>query len=158
LAGTVALAALLAVGTAGPAHAAVIFEGDIPIAQVIVNPCIGEPLFVTGVFHIVIRAEEDTSGGVHYGYHLNTAQQFQGETASGVKYVETSSGAVTVGNFNGTKGAATEETITDTSTLTRQGETAPLPDDLYQHVTIHVTVNANGAVTADVQDIRIECK
>ena len=97
--GTVAVAVLLVVGSAGAARADVIFQGDIPIAQVIVNPCIGEPLFVTGVFHIVIRAEEDTSGGMHYGYHLNTAQQFQGETASGVKYVETSSGAIISGNL-----------------------------------------------------------
>lgn len=138
---------------ASSAQAAVVLREDVIIDQVIVNQCLNEPLHIRGIFHVVVRETIDNAGGVHTGFHLNNAQKFHGETASGVKYVQAQGGAIVVDNA----GPAVNQTITVTTILNRQGSEFP-GDDQHQHTTLHFTQNANGELTAEVVNVTLECK
>jgi hypothetical protein len=141
------------VGTVAPAQARAV-SLRVPISGVVPNPC-GQPVTVSGTIHVVGHTTEDQAGGVHFASHIN-AQRVQGVDASGNRYV-----VHNVINdrysLNAAKGAATTDTFTRAAHIIRRGEDAE-DDDFLLHMTLHVTINADGEVTAEVVETRIECK
>ena len=114
------------------------------------SSCTGEVVFIEGTLHTVSHTTIDTNGMYHATdqYHL----QGQGEGLdSGDKYFydDTFSGHA---NFTG----ALDQTFTETFKLTRLGS-ASATDDYNVKAVIHVTVNANGEVTATVENVEFVC-
>jgi hypothetical protein len=132
------------------AEAAVVVNESEPFTIFEIS-CTGEPLVIEGRRHLLVHTTEDRAGGIHFATHF--AIHGQGTSASGAKYVVN-----TGGNDNVTiaaRGAFTQ-TITVRTVTMRAGEEAPA-DDLFFHVVLHLTANANGEVTSEFWRTRFDC-
>jgi hypothetical protein len=153
--GTAALTVLLITGMAGTARAEVVFHEHVPVSGGFFNPCVdGELINYTANLHILFKFTEDGSGGIHTAMHTNL-QNFDGETESGVKYVQSNSSTQT-NSFYVEHETAVTFSFTDNHHLKRQGNDLP-DDDFTARSHIHVTINANGEPTATVEDFFAEC-
>lgn len=125
------------------------------------NGCAGEYVgFASGsIQHVVADSRSDGSGGYHVRFHRN-GQHYNGPGLSwngsaweptGTEYVGTS-----VLNYseNVKPPFPAEYTFTERVRLIQKG---PGPDS-FVNIVDHITVNANGDVTADVIDVFITCK
>jgi hypothetical protein len=111
-----------------------------------------EPVFLEGTFYTVAHTTIDANGERHVKFHFNIQGQGEGES-SGDKYVFHS---VSNSHQNFTEDNA-NFTFSDTARLIRQGSATPT-DDFNLIFLVHVTINANGEVTADVAKFEPECK
>jgi hypothetical protein len=147
----VLLGALVAAGTAASqATTEIIFEtSEVEVAGD--NPCSGEAILLTGEVHGFLRFTQTPSGQTTITGHVEGLLRGFG-IPSGEPYllqlVATESGEV-VGQDGGT-------TVL-TFTTTQQVITAGGNNDLYAHLTFHVTV-VDGRTTAEVEEMRVECK
>lgn len=141
---------LLALTTlaAAPAAAEVVTNVRTPIAGTIVNICNGENVDYAGEEHFVFRATVDGSGGIHLGIHQNIHVSGTGQT-TGAKY----SGSQQDNEHVNLVGAQ-NLSLNFSFKLIGQGKVP----NLVVHETVHITVNANGDVTVNRTDLRIECK
>jgi hypothetical protein len=114
--------------------------------------CTGEDLFIEGTMHTVAHTTIDANGERHVKFHFNIQGQGEGES-SGDKYVFHS---VSNSHQNFTEDNA-NFTFSDTARLIRQGSATPT-DDFNLIFLVHVTINANREVTADVAKFEPECK
>jgi hypothetical protein len=114
--------------------------------------CTGEEVFIEGTMHTVAHTTIDANGERHIKFHFNIQGQGEG-ASSGDKYVFHS---VSNSHQNFTEDNA-NFTFLDTANLIRQGSAAPA-DDFKVKFLVHVTINANGEVTADVAKFEPECK
>jgi hypothetical protein len=138
--------------TARSAQAApAIVELDIPVDTVVTaGGCPYEDVYVTGKAHLVVRFTTDAKGGVHGGFHLN----HQGVSGTGLE-----SGAnyswplVQSGSFNVAPGGAYTETFIVSDKLIGQGPN----NNSRIEVHFHITVNANGQVTAFLDSFSLAC-
>jgi len=124
------------------AHAATTTT-KIEFTQVITNPCNGESVVITGTRNVV-------SGDTGNGFHVQVQIKGSGIGAlTGAKY-EAPSTSTTVVNSPG----AFEATSVLQFKFVAQGK---VPN--FTHFeNMHITVNANGDVTAMHSDFREECK
>jgi hypothetical protein len=139
---------------APPARAAVQVNETIPVEPFFVfvdcaNDGAGEFISLTGPLHTLITFTEDKNGGVHGTTH------FQPQGVTGVGEVTGDvyhAVGLTRDSFNGKKG----EEFTFVNVFYMIG---PGPgNNLKVHSTSHVTINANGSVTADVFLESITCQ
>ena len=143
-------AILLAVTTAGAA-----VTTSTPFTGSTLNTCTGELVNYAGVQHTTTRVS--TNGDrMHFGIteHLSGVTA---TTVTGARYAMT---ATQTGSSNfESDGAPSEFTSARTLILTRLGEDGSFiaGDDLRLHVVAHMTVSANGQITADFEKTRIEC-
>ena len=151
---SVALATALALmGLALPptARAEVITNDKIPVVIGVIIPCSGDVVLLTGNLHVLITTEVDANGGIHLKSHFQP-QGISGIGApSGDKYQGT---GVTQAHTNIHPNGAFEDTFVNNYRIIGQGK----GNNLLLHTTIHVTVNANGDVTANVLNASAECK
>jgi hypothetical protein len=151
-----ALAALLLAAVLGPARpaAAETLRTRVPFAFTVPSCSGGEPITIEGTLHIVQRVVRqegaDAAGGTHEGFSYTV--HGQGTDANGVKYV-LSEGSSYARNAGANGGEAATNTIR--TVLIRQGESHP--GDGQTHVTLHLTENANGQVTANFENGRGVC-
>ncbi|MDQ3379965.1 MAG: hypothetical protein M3546_06545 [Actinomycetota bacterium] len=150
---SVSLLGLLAAATAA---AGTTLNQSIPFTSVAYNSCTEEFVAVEGNLHTTSRV---TLSGDRV--HIGVTSHFtgvKGTTTSGARYtmmdVENQQT-----NFS-TNFAPSEFTAERTMNLTRLGEDGTFVDgdDLRVHVIAHMTVNANGFVTADKLDARSDCR
>jgi hypothetical protein len=132
------------------AEAAVVVNESEPFTIFEIS-CTGERLVIEGRRHLLVHATDDRAGGVHFATHF--AIHGQVTTESGAKYVVN-----TGGNDNVTvaAGGAITQTVTVRTVTMRAGEEAPA-DDLFFHVVLHATANANGEITSDFWRTRFDC-
>ncbi len=147
------LLGLLAVATAG---AATTLNQSIPFTTTAFNQCTDELVAVEGNLHTTSRLT--VSGDrVHTGVTVHFTG-VKGTTLAGARYtmmdIENQQS-----NFS-TDSTPSEFTAERTMNLTRLGEHGAFVDgdDLRVHVIAHMTVNANGFVTADKLDARVDCR
>jgi hypothetical protein len=115
--------------------------------------CTDEFVQIRGTLTTVAHTTIDENGVRHSTFRFTI--QGRGESTSGAKYVfldvfntnDTVTGDP-AGNFNAT--------LTRTAKLIRQGSDTPT-DDRESKFLIHVTLNENGEVTADVFKAEAEC-
>lgn len=143
-------------GTASKAGAAVTQNVTIPFAQDIFVPCAnkdaGEVVFISGNLHVLEEFTSNQAGGFVSKFHF----QPQGATGKGL---------VTGDVYRAT--GVTQETVTV------QGDGLPYEftyvnnfkiigpgsnNNLLVHDTIHVTINNNGQITAQVTNSSVECR
>ena len=123
----------------------------LPIRFVLSHPCSGEDIALSGELHLVSSVTLDASGGTHVEFQAN----FQGVSgvglATGDRYQLNGERLHT--SFNTSGAPPFEMTITSNAHLIGQG-----PDNNFLlHFLVHTTVNANGAVTAAIDELRVEC-
>src|SRR5262245_9449841 len=147
----VAALVMFGLGLPTPTRAEVITNDKVPFATAVLIPCVPEVVVLTGELHILTAQEVDSDGGIHIKTH------FQPQGISGV-------GSLTGAKYQGTGGTqehindhsspALEDTFVNNFRIIGQG-----PDNNFLvHTTFHVTINADGVVTADVLNSSTECK
>ena len=143
------------------AAAAVVFNSQIPFSVVVANPCPpGNPIAATGNFHLLVHFTADSNGGFHGDLSSNVDDYSAVDTVTGTKYQAHQNGQTndafppTFFKFNNPSGAQLEFTQDFTVGLESQGSVP----NLNLRLQLHVTVNANGDVTAVVTNFRFTCK
>lgn len=147
---SLSLAWLLSPPRAAAAEAQVVnLNKWVPVAFTAVT-CTGEPLYVSGKAHVVWHVTEDPAGGLHVvsktnqqlvGIGLVSGDQFQGS----VNYNA---------SFYTRGGAPITYTVTNRFSLTGRGTAS---NGMF-FARFHITVSANGEVTASVDEVRGDCK
>jgi hypothetical protein len=132
-----------------------IVNTTVPAPASLTNPCVQEVVLVSGDLHLEVHFTRDSSGGVHEVTHFN-AQGVTGEgSVTGAKYQVHCQGACTAEPDQVINvGGATEATTKVGFSLIGQG-TVP---NFVTFFTFHITINANGTVTAFVVETREECQ
>jgi hypothetical protein len=123
------------------------FDG--PVAS-----CTGEFVFIEGTMHTVSHTTIDETGVRHIKFHFSLQGVGEG-ASSGDKYVFH---RLINQHFNRT-GAPEDNfnaTITETAKLMRQGSATPTSDFILK-LLLHVTLNDQGEVTAEVSKFEEEC-
>jgi hypothetical protein len=109
--------------------------------------CSGETFFVFGTSNFVLHETTDAAGGVHFDEHISS-QHFSGTAQpSGTRY-EAPFTSETIANVRPDGGGGYVLTSIVSFRLIGQG---PDNNDLF-HQTVHLTVNANGELTADTDN------
>jgi len=145
------LVVVLVVGVATlPMQAAVTTNTSIPITLFVDIPCAGELVVLNGPLHILSSVTFDRAGGFHMLGH------FQPQGISGL------------GQTTGAKYQATGETEFQTNAKAVPFETSFVNNfkiigqgpgnNLLIHENMHLTVNANGTVTAVIDNTSVECR
>jgi hypothetical protein len=123
----------------------------IPVDFNLFIPCVGEEVHLTGRLHLLIHVTLDNAGGAHVKLQENNQGVSGTGLTTGDKYQSTGA-SNSVFQFHTKVGD--EQTFVFSFNFIGQGN----GNKLLVHVTQHVTVNANGIVTAEVENISIECK
>jgi hypothetical protein len=151
---SVCLAAALVMfglGLPTPTRAEVLTNTSIPFATAVLIQCVPEVVVLTGELHILIAQEVDGNGGIHVKTHFQPQGISGVGTVTGAKYQGT---GVTQEHFNDHSSPAFEDTFVNNFRIIGQGP----GNNFLVHTTFHVTVNADGVVTANVLNSSIECK
>jgi len=127
-----------------------------PIQIAIVVPCAnggaGDIVVLSGTLHDVFHITVDSRGGLHLTTHDNPQGVRGVGLASGTRYRGT---GVTRSGINvGRVGSPFTLTFVNNFRIIGQGP----GNNFLVHDNFHVTVNANGAVTALVDNFTIDCK
>jgi hypothetical protein len=134
-------------------RADVVVNDVIPFAQVVLVPCAnggaGELVLISGNLHILITSTVDNNGGTQDKNHA----QPQGATGVGL----------TTGDVYRATGVTQDQvTINGAGEFTFVNNfriIGPGPgNNLLVHQTVHVTINANGDMTVDVDNSSVECR
>jgi len=124
------------------------FDDKFPASGIGFSDCTGEPIFFEGFLHVHEQITANANG-----YHIEFHNQLYGQGTgliSGKQYIYQD---VYNDNFN-FNSLPIEETTTENFRIIGQGKL----EDLMAKVTFHITINANGQVTADQFVFRIGCK
>ncbi len=148
----VLMAALL---VSAPVYAEVVTNVSVPVTIGVFVPCAnggaGEGVLLSGNLHILARVTVSESGNASIGIHFQP-QGISGTGAvTGDKYQGT---GVTLENININAPLPFSDTFVNNFRIIGQGN----GNNFLVHSTFHVTVNANGEVTATVANFSVECK
>ena len=128
----------------------------VPINLVQFVPCAaggaGEEVALSGELHLLFHITVDARGGVHVKTHANPQGVRGIGLTTGDKYQGT---GVTQDHINvGADGLPVTYTFVNNFRIIGQG-----PGNNYLvHQTFHITINEHGEVTAEVDNVRVECK
>jgi hypothetical protein len=139
-----------------PVNAAVTQNVKVPLDTTVFVPCAnggaGEEVHLTGELHMLATLTEDGAGGMHIKWHsqpqgvsgvgLITGDKYRG---TGVTQEETN---IRPGGF------PYEDTFVNNFRIIGQGK----GNNYLVHQVLHVTINANGEITAEVDNYSVECK
>jgi hypothetical protein len=134
-----------------PALAAMISNQDFPTVGTDVNPCTGETFTYSGFFHVLTHATTTSDGSTHFGVDENS--NVQGVDATGTRYVENGTESFTLIRQAGAPTPQVFEFPTTDEIISKGA--AP---NFYFHALTHITVNANGDVTASIDSISTSCQ
>jgi hypothetical protein len=127
----------------------VIFNGNINIDIVQFVPQTGHLVEVSGPLHVVLTQTVDSSGGIHIKEHFQPQGVSGVDLTDGTKYQAT---GVTQDQETVTTSGAAEFSFINNFRFIGQG-----PENNFTvHETTHFTVNANGVLTADVENLKID--
>ena len=145
----IALAAALLVLV--PAFGEIQINDKVPLTMSVFIPCAGETVVLTGELHTVMSITENENG-IHVRSHFQPMGVSGVGPISGNKYQAT---GVTRQDMNtASDGFPVTQTFVNNFRIIGQG-----PGNNYLvHAVFHVTVNANGEVTAQVDNSSTECK
>jgi hypothetical protein len=133
------------------ASAAVVLNVTIPLNQEVFSPCTGDVIQATGFIHLVGTETVDGNGGFHMAFMVNVSQVTGVGSLTGATYHGVGGDWFTV---NAQPPFPFEATQTDVFALVSSGSTP----NLVVTDTFHITVNANGTVTANVARFSAACR
>jgi hypothetical protein len=139
--------------TMAPAHRAVSFNEqftfDVSPLPPIQNPCTGELVDLDGNIHVVVHGVVNKNK-ISLSLHGNF-QQLSGTGATGTRYA---GGGASNAHVNESFNGAFNAHLVSSTVLTTSGR----DNNIFVKARFHVTVNANGDVTAEMLDVTAECK
>jgi hypothetical protein len=140
--------------TTEPAAAAVEYNLWIPFTDDF-DSCAGERVVVSGTQHLVGTTTDDGSGQLHFSFTRHTQGTGVG-TVSGTDYLLIDSVAKVdlIGTDDGEQLVFTQMAQ---ALFIRKGESAP-HDDSIVHMFTHITMTANGDITASVEITSAACR
>jgi hypothetical protein len=121
----------------------------VPFFAVFPDPCTGELVTLTGNLHVLVHVTENAGGGTEMKAHFQP-QGITGVGESGTMYQGT---GVTQTMTENSAGPQVSSTLINNFRIISHGPS----DNFTVHLTVHVTVNGNGELTAEVVDTRTEC-
>jgi hypothetical protein len=126
---------------------------SIPPNAVLFDSCTGESVHVSGTIHIVTVVTLDGGGGTHTEMHFNV----QGVSGVGLSTGTQYRGIHTETHSSNSDGPAPSEFTTRIDIkLISEGASSNLT---IRDVLVHVTVNADGTVTASIDNVTVgECQ
>jgi hypothetical protein len=124
---------------------------QLQISSTIPNPCNLDLVTFQGTLHITNHLTTDASGGYHLKTHTNYQDVSGTGSPSGLNYRIVTTTNETV---NDSSTPQFETTVIQTIKAVSQ-TSAP---NLFIHVVMHITVNANGETTSTVTELRGECR
>jgi hypothetical protein len=143
------MASALMFGMSTVASAEVTLNVSVPFAAVIANPCLGEPVALSGELHVLLSIQP-TGNGLHISSHFNP----QGVSGTGL---------VTGAKYQGTGVTRTsvfidapppfDFTFVNNFRIIGQGQA----NNYDVHSNFHIAVNAANEITASVTNINITC-
>lgn len=148
------LLALVSVGSQHVARAqatTVTSDASFPFTETAVT-CDDVYVTLTGKMHVLAHVTTDAQGGRHATLQINT-EEVKGTDAAGNKYVSSATNNDSL-NEAGMAGSQSEHTITTKFLLIGKGN---LPDLLVK-TTMHITINAEGEMTAEVTNVVAQCR
>jgi len=125
------------------------FNERVPFASAGTPLCGGEEVAFSGTVHILTHVNVDAQGVSHYTFHMNYQNSSATGVTSGARYQINESSTST---FN-TRVLPTETTTTINGTLIGRGPS----NNTGFHLTVHITINANGEPTSEVFNESIRC-
>lgn len=131
------------------AHSEVIAHVTIPVTGAIVYGCV-EPILLSGQLNVLVRTTTDAAGGIHFGIHQNA----QGVSGIGLYFATPYRSTLAQNTVVIVPGPPPVE-MTDVLHLNLIGRGQG--SDLHLRSRTHVTINANGEVTADLLDFQLTC-
>ncbi len=153
LAVALVLIASLSVAQASAKATTVTDNVRIPTDIFVFVPCAaggaGEFVQLSGTLHVLFVTTIDSRGGFHSKYHFQPQGVSGTGLTTGAKYQAT---GVTQGTFNGRVGF--EQTFVNNFRIIGQGP----GNNFMIHENFHITVNANGEVTAFVDNFSVKCR
>jgi hypothetical protein len=155
MAATLALTAGVALAQeAKPDH----YRERLPVSEEWTNWCTGETVTWEGTVQMVYTFGESAGGNVlSAGLHL---VQLQGTSDSGARYIlhQSATSSVVIVGYDPEGGfdSVLTETIRYPVSIIRQGEDGT-PDDYRGQILFHLTQNADGEITAQVEIFNPEC-
>jgi hypothetical protein len=111
-----------------------------------------EFILFEGTLQTVAHTTMDANGGFHTKVEFHIWGQGEG-LSSGDKYVFND---IRNSTFNSPTGAVLNVTQLQTSQLIRQGSATPT-DDLQAKTLVHISINAQGELTAEVRNESVSC-
>jgi hypothetical protein len=145
----VGLVGALGSGRPLPAQAQAAQVLRVPFVSIDFNECSGETVLTQGELHLVVRSSSDGNGGSHFVFNGRVVGRAIGET-SGAEYLISS--GFSTSEYTSGAGALTF-TVAQSGVGIGQGTT---PNSVF-HALTHLTIHANGTVTADVNHFSFEC-
>jgi hypothetical protein len=130
--------------------AAVVRNVQVPLSLTVFNPCNGDSIAVTGTIHLLASMTNDGGGGFHIAFMDNVSQVTGSGSVSGTTYHGVGGDWFTA---NVKPPFPVELTMTDVFGLISAG---PSPN-LVITDTFHITVNADGTLTANVARFSLSC-
>ena len=140
----------LAAETEAATHITQPFSTSLPISCA--NGGVGETVALSGEVEIVSHSTTDANGGVHLSMHVRPAAVTGVGATTGLKYRGTGGGLVS--QFDAADGFPAVYTMINNFRIIGQGP----GNNVLMHMTIHVTMNANGEQTAQVDLSSQDCK
>lgn len=115
--------------------------------------CDGEAINLTGKMHVLAHVTTDARSGRHVELQISTENVKGIGTISGNEYVSSSTHNINTNDAETLSGQS-EYTETTKFLLAGKGKLS----DLFAKTTLHITVNANGEVTAEVTKVECRCQ
>jgi hypothetical protein len=148
--GLAAVAMILTLAMPPPARADILINVNVDSTAFDYNDCTEEPILLYGSVHLLITLTGDGAGGQHAHVQIAYNDVRALGLTTGTTYVVPGAGDL---ELNLTHGAANETLATRAEFIAPGGQ-----NDFYVDYTVHITIDPNGAVTAEVLDIRIGCQ
>jgi hypothetical protein len=130
--------------------AAVVQNVQVPLNVTVFNPCNGDLIAVTGSIHLLASTTSDGGGGFHIAFMDNVSQVTGTGSVSGATYHGVGGDWFTA---NVKPPFPVELTMTDVFGLISAGSSP----NLVITDTFHITVNADGTLTANVARFSLSC-
>lgn len=123
----------------------------IPFTGNAFNPCNGDQVTFSGNLHVVNTMTTNASGGTHLKTHINYQSVTGTGIPSGITYnVRTVTNEV----VNDNDGPQSTATVISTVKLIAHGPAL----NFFLRTVLHITINANGETTSQVQEVSFECR
>ena len=137
--------------TGKPEHSMEVNEQRVPFTTSYGDPCTMEPIAFTGYMSTRISTTLDASGGIHFNVSIDQTSLSGVGTLSHNDYHASSE----YHNVENTEGPAPlTTTVVDNFRIL-----GPDPkDNFIFHMNSHLTVNANGVPTAQVDNVQADCR
>ena len=136
-----------------PAQAIIFFNESIPVDYSLYNPCTEENVDFSGDLHLLVGGSISPSGFGHFNIHINN-QNISGEGDDTHDSYQIAGAA----NLTISTDMVDNNPLVVNAVLNMQFVSKNTADNLKLQAHFHITINANGEVTAIVEDITVkEC-